>query len=180
MDNLLGFPYNFNCKMQACIQSKLYSRLSALMASEPGWAATVRKLRIAKGLSQGKLAEQAGLTGNTLSNALNGKTSPRLETLESLVSKPALDCPLWRLFVDDRQADLLDRQQATDAAVTNESDVMARIEQRLLGKAAANIKEAIAEELRTGQSAALPAKPLPVRAYVVPSLKRGHKKRRHA
>lgn len=147
------------------------------MVREMTWAAAVRKLRTEKGWSQGELAIKAGIRGNTLSSALAGKTSPRLNTLEKVVSAQALNVPLWRLFVDDRQADLLQRQEAIDAAVTNESEMVARIEQRLLGKYAEIVKEAMADELSgTGQSVALPAKPLADRPKLAPPAPR----RKHA
>lgn len=145
------------------------------MGDEPIWVANVRKLRTAKGWSQGELATRAGFRGNTLSAALNGRTSPRLNTLEKLVGAEALNIPMWRLFVDDRQAEILQRQQAADAAIARESDIEARVEQRLLGKYAELVKEAIAEE-RSGQPVAPdhlePAEPATLAPVLVPQAKR--------
>jgi transcriptional regulator with XRE-family HTH domain len=147
----------FGGNMKICITLKRYGRIATYVMSKPLWAVTVRRLREAKEWSQGELAEKASVRGNTLSDALNGKTSPRLETLEAVAA--ALGVPFWRLFVDDRQADLLLRQDASDKAMANESEIAARIEQRVMVKLAHHVKEATREEV-SGQPLAEPAKPL--------------------
>jgi transcriptional regulator with XRE-family HTH domain len=124
---------------------------------KPFWADTVRRLWEAKGWTQGELAEHAGIRGNTLSDAVNGKTSPRLETLVAMAT--ALGVPLWRFFVDERQADLLARQVVTDEALTKESEIATRVQQAVMGKLAELVKEATAE-ITTGQPIAQPVKPL--------------------
>lgn len=180
MSNLLGSAYRFNGKMQTCISLNRYGTVAVNMAVEQGWAAAVRKLRVAKGWSQGELAEKAGIRGNTLSSALAGKTSPRLDTLEKLAAEQALNVPLWRLFVDDRQADLLQRQEAIDASVTNESETIARIKQQLLTDYAAAVDRALLNDQATGQSVSRSANPSPVRPQLAPVQKSTQRKKKRS
>src|SRR5690349_22356836 len=117
MSNLIGFPYRFSANILDLYTANRYGIVTAHV-TEAVWIAAIRVLRVAKGMSQGQLAEAAGIRPNTLSEALNERTSPRLETLEAIAK--ALGVPMWRLFVDDRQAVLLEQQQAADVATTRQ------------------------------------------------------------
>jgi transcriptional regulator with XRE-family HTH domain len=117
------------------------------MGNEPVWVTNIRMLRTARGWSQGELSIRAGVQPNTLSAALNGKSSPNLSTLEKLCAPDVLNIPLWRLFVDDRQADVLLRQQAADEALARESEIASRIEQRVIEKLAGVVRSELAEEM---------------------------------
>ena len=134
--------------MHSCISVNRYATLPLAMGSEPIWVANVRILRTAKDWTQGDLASKAGVMPNTLSAALNGKTSPNLSTLEKLIGPKALNVPLWRLFVDDRQAAILEQQAAADASVTREDDIAARVQQRLVSQYAEQVKAALDAELK--------------------------------
>lgn len=137
-------PERFGRNIPTGITLDRYGRLGALeRMARPSWAEAVKRLHEAKGLSQGDLAEKAGVRGNTLSDALAGKTSPRLETLEAIAA--ALEVPMWRLFVADRQADLLQRQEMTDAALHREADIAARVEQIVMSKMALLVKDTTKE-----------------------------------
>lgn len=117
------------------------------MGNEPIWVTNIRMLRTARGWTQGQLSAKAGVQPNTLSAALNGKSSPNLSTLEKLCGPDVLDIPLWRLFVDDRQADVLQRQHAADDALARESEIASRIEQRVIEKFAGMVRGELADEM---------------------------------
>lgn len=159
MSQFVVFPYRFTGFMQTCIPVNRYVSLRHRMRSEPLWVTNVRLLRTARGWSQGELAAKAHVQPNTLSAALNQQSSPNLSTLEKLVGPDALNVPIWRLFVDERQADVLNRQEAADAALANESEIAARIERRLMEKMGGIMRDSITEEMR---AAAQPARPVAV------------------
>lgn len=58
----------------------------------------VRKLREAKGLSQGDIEKRTGLLRAYISRVENGHTVPSLETLERLAA--ALEVPLYQVFYE--------------------------------------------------------------------------------
>ena len=87
------------------------ARLSAKRI-RPSWAQTVIDLCRDRDWTQNDLALKARVRPNTLSSILLGHTSPRLDTLEKLAS--GFGVPLWRLFVDEDQAQALERQREAD------------------------------------------------------------------
>lgn len=146
MSNLIEFPYRFSAIIPSCIILNRYVTLQSTLA-EPVWVSAIRNLRNAKGMTQGELAEAARIRPNTLSEALNEKTSPRLETLEAVAC--ALGVPVWRLFVDERQAMLLEQQEAADHATSRQADIAARVEQRIMSRLAELVREETAAEMAT-------------------------------
>lgn len=49
-----------------------------------------------KGVKVNSIAEKVGITLPALYNIVNGKMSPKIETLEKIAA--ALDIPMWQLF----------------------------------------------------------------------------------
>ena len=49
-----------------------------------------------KGLTSVALASMVGLSKNTISNLINNKTKPSLDTLNEIADK--IDVPMWQLF----------------------------------------------------------------------------------
>lgn len=49
-----------------------------------------------KGLTSVALASMVGLSKNTISNLINNKTKPSLDTLNEIAEK--IDVPMWQLF----------------------------------------------------------------------------------
>lgn len=56
----------------------------------------LRSIRVEKGLTQEELAEQIGLTVESISNIERGIQAPSFNTLEALEN--ALDTPVWKFF----------------------------------------------------------------------------------
>lgn len=52
---------------------------------------------IEKGVSSVSLADMIGVSKVTVSNLINNKTMPSVETLDKIAT--ALDVPMWQLFV---------------------------------------------------------------------------------
>lgn len=106
--------------------------------------APIRRLLFTKGWTQGELAEKAKIRPTTLSEALNGR-SPRMDTLEKAAA--ALDVPLWALFVDERQYELLTKQRMADENVTREAEITDRVERKVMERIAGIVREETAAEL---------------------------------
>lgn len=56
----------------------------------------VKEIMQEKGITSIALATMVGLSKNTISNLINNKTMPSVETLNEIAA--ALDVPLWQLF----------------------------------------------------------------------------------
>lgn len=54
-----------------------------------------------KGLTSVALASMVGLSKNTISNLINNKTKPSLDTLNEIAEK--IDVPLWQLFASPEE-----------------------------------------------------------------------------
>lgn len=121
----------------------------------PFWADHLLRLaRERKHWNQGQLAAAAKVRGNTLSAILSGAVSPNLWTLECLAT--AVEAPLWLIFLDARQADILNRHERAEAQLANEDALMERIEQRILQRWGGVIHEETEQELR-GRPVPMPA-----------------------
>lgn len=118
------------------ISLKRYATVGFVAESEPVWAEPIRRLRQQRGWSQGELADKAGIRPNTLSEAINGR-SPRMDTMQAVAD--ALGVPLWSLFVDGRQYDLLTKQQEADQAVSRLAEEKARLKAELLAEMAGTL-----------------------------------------
>lgn len=68
-------------------------------AHEMRFGEHLRRLREAKGLSQGEMQERTGLFRCYISRVENGHTIPGIPTLEKWAQ--GLEVPLYRLFCDD-------------------------------------------------------------------------------
>lgn len=84
----------------------------------------IRKLREAKGLSQGEFEQRTGLLRSYISRVENGHTVPSLDTLEKVAA--ALEIPLYRLFYEGDKAPPLPvatlGQTVEDLALDDEED----------------------------------------------------------
>lgn len=56
----------------------------------------IKEIMVEKGVSSVSLADTIGVSKVTVSNLINNKTMPSVETLEKIAS--ALDVPMWQLF----------------------------------------------------------------------------------
>lgn len=54
-----------------------------------------------KGVSSVSLAKKVGVTTVTMSNLINNKTAPSLDTIERIAT--ALNVPLWQLFTSPEE-----------------------------------------------------------------------------
>lgn len=61
----------------------------------------IKEVLKSKGLTALSLAEMVGITQPNISNIINGKTNPSLETLEKIAT--ALDVPISNLFESERE-----------------------------------------------------------------------------
>lgn len=61
----------------------------------------IKEVMIQKGITSIKLANMIGVSTVTISNMLNHKTMPSLETLDKVAH--ALNVPLWQLFADPHE-----------------------------------------------------------------------------
>lgn len=138
------FLYRSIDNIPTCIPLYRYSRLPGDV--DKSWVEPIRRLRTSKGWSQGELASQAGVRPNTLSEALNSR-SPRMDTLEKVAT--ALGVPLWALFVDERQYALLMQQQSADDSLRREQDISARVEQLVVERLSAMIKQATSDAIHS-------------------------------
>jgi len=93
---------------------------------------------LVRGLSQKELAVKAHTSENGMSELLNGRTSPRISTLEAVAA--ALDVPLVLLFTDDRQTYLLQTQAEQEAMLLKRPSVKDQI-QEIVNAALAPIAE---------------------------------------
>lgn len=57
----------------------------------------IKDIMIEKGVSSVSLADMIGVSKVTVSNLINNKTMPSVETLDKIAT--ALDVPMWQLFV---------------------------------------------------------------------------------
>jgi transcriptional regulator with XRE-family HTH domain len=56
----------------------------------------IKEVMNERGVSSVKLAEMVNVSKVTISNLINNKTMPSIDTLEKIAS--ALDVPIWQLF----------------------------------------------------------------------------------
>lgn len=56
----------------------------------------IKEIMVEKGVSSVSLADIIGVSKVTISNLINNKTMPSVETLEKIAS--ALNVPMWQLF----------------------------------------------------------------------------------
>ena len=68
------------------------------METEINLGDSIRKIRLAKGISQGEMQKRTGILRSYLSRVENGHTVPAVETLEKMAR--ALEVPLYQLFYD--------------------------------------------------------------------------------
>lgn len=117
-----------------------YGRLSQTVPDDQKpWVAPIRRLLAAKGWTQGELAIEAKLRPSTLSEALNGRR-PRMDTMEKIAA--AFGVPLWALFVDERQAALLNKQEEADTDVARVASLADRVATLVMEKFAPAVADA--------------------------------------
>lgn len=61
----------------------------------------IKDIMIEKGVSSVNLADMIGVSKVTVSNLINNKTMPSVETLDKIAT--ALDVPMWQLFVSPEE-----------------------------------------------------------------------------
>lgn len=61
----------------------------------------IKEIMVEKGVSSVSLADTIGVSKVTVSNLINNKTMPSVETLEKIAS--ALDVPMWQLFASPEE-----------------------------------------------------------------------------
>ncbi len=98
--------------MPTCISVDRYGRLCGIVATEP-WIDTVNRLLRAKQRpdpknrtalkwwTQGDLADTAGVRGNTLSDMMNSKREPGVDTLRKIAQ--ALDVPAFFMMMTEAE-----------------------------------------------------------------------------
>lgn len=123
---------------------------------EKPWVEPIRRLMVAKRWNQGQLAEKADIRPSTLSEVMNGR-SPRMDTMEAIAA--ALEAPLWALYVDARQYDVLTRQQVADEALSREAEITDRVERRIMERLAAIVRSETSAELTAGPQLIAPQAP---------------------
>lgn len=58
----------------------------------------IKEIMQERGVTSIALASKTGLSKNTISNLINGKTMPSIDTLNDIAAK--LNVPLWQLFTE--------------------------------------------------------------------------------
>jgi transcriptional regulator with XRE-family HTH domain len=123
--------------MQTCMAADRYCRLFGHVTHSP-WIDTVNRLLKAKPRpdpkdrtrlirwGQGTLAEACGLRANTLSDMMNGKREPSLDTLRRLAE--ALEVPLFFMLMSEQEQNIY--QGAHTAHVQNSAEEIAKREAR--------------------------------------------------
>ena len=61
----------------------------------------IKDIMVEKGISSVSLAESIGVSKVTVSNLINNKTMPSVDTLEKIAT--TLDVPIWQLFVSPEE-----------------------------------------------------------------------------
>lgn len=61
----------------------------------------IKDIMIEKGISSVSLADMIGVSKVTVSNLINNKTMPSVDTLEKIAT--ALDVPIWQLFASKEE-----------------------------------------------------------------------------
>lgn len=61
----------------------------------------IKDIMIEKGVSSVSLADMIGVSKVTVSNLINNKTMPSVETLDKIAT--ALDVPMWQLFASKEE-----------------------------------------------------------------------------
>lgn len=61
----------------------------------------IKDIMIEKGVSSVSLADMIGVSKVTVSNLINNKTMPSVDTLEKIAT--ALDVPMWQLFASKEE-----------------------------------------------------------------------------
>lgn len=61
----------------------------------------IKDIMIEKGVSSVSLADMIGVSKVTVSNLINNKTMPSVETLDKIAT--ALDIPMWQLFASKEE-----------------------------------------------------------------------------
>lgn len=61
----------------------------------------IKDIMIEKGVSSVSLADMIGVSKVTVSNLINNKTMPSVETLDKIAT--ALDVPVWQLFASKEE-----------------------------------------------------------------------------
>jgi transcriptional regulator with XRE-family HTH domain len=118
--------YRSNGNILSGISPKRYARVSELV--QKPWVQPIRRLLLAKGWTQGELADKAGMRPNTLSEAMNGR-SPRMDTLEQIAA--AFDVPLFELFVSEEQSTLLRQASQNQRQLVQQEDLATKVIQQL-------------------------------------------------
>lgn len=61
----------------------------------------IKDIMIEKGISSVSLADMIGVSKVTVSNLINNKTMPSIDTLDKIAT--ALDVPMWQLFASQEE-----------------------------------------------------------------------------
>lgn len=61
----------------------------------------IKEIMVEKGMSSVSLADIIGVSKVTVSNLINNKTMPSVETLEKIAT--ALNVPMWQLFASPKE-----------------------------------------------------------------------------
>ena len=61
----------------------------------------IKEIMVEKGVSSVSLADIIGVSKVTVSNLINNKTMPSVETLEKIAT--ALNVPMWQLFASPKE-----------------------------------------------------------------------------
>lgn len=159
--------YRFEGNIPSGISVRRYGRLNVRVeTTPPSWVDAINRLLRAKERldpfdrnktrqkrwNQGDLAEAAGVRPNTLSEILNGKREPSIDTLTKLAT--AFEVPLWAFFVSERQSSLLLDQQANDAVMQRRNTIKDEI-----GQMVAELLQPVAQKLTDAAMAKLAQPP---------------------
>lgn len=72
----------------------------------------IKEIMVEKGVSSVSLADIIGVSKVTVSNLINNKTMPSVETLEKIAT--ALNVPMWQLFASPKEI----QPQSDGASIT--------------------------------------------------------------
>lgn len=64
----------------------------------------IKDIMLEKGVSSVSLSEMIGVSKVTISNLINNKTMPSIDTLEKIAT--ALNVPMWQLFASPEEVQL--------------------------------------------------------------------------
>jgi hypothetical protein len=140
-----------------CFSVERKNILGSTVSSRPWANGLNRLLAERRGLKKGRVAEVGHFRPALISAVLNSPKPPEIETLQRIatgfttydreLNPRAPEVELWEFFVSNEQAALLREKAVQHQTLAREEEIAAKIEQRIMARLAAGIREEIASEL---------------------------------